>query len=131
MQLYILWVINVCIFSKALYPALIEQYGNLSKEEKEIKKEIKELTSRLLIQTKETIEKLSDEQEEKLLSEKWIKPLISDLHNLPEQIVADLVKKVQSLADKYSTTLHDIEEEIEETEREVCRQVQCLGVENT
>ncbi len=101
--------------------AVLEQYGNLSKEEKEIKKEIKELTSRLLIQTKETIEKLSDEQEEKLLSEKWIKPLISDLHNLPEQIVADLVKKVQSLADKYSTTLHDIEEEIEETERELIR----------
>ena len=101
--------------------AVLEQYGNLSKEEKEIKKEIKELTSRLLIQTKETIEKLSDEQEEKLLSEKWTKPLISDLHNLPEQIVADLVKKVQSLADKYSTTLHDIEEEIEETERELIR----------
>lgn len=101
--------------------AVLEQYGNLSKEEKEIKKEIKELTSRLLIQTKETIEKLSDEQEEKLLSEKWIKPLISDLHNLPEQIVADIVKKVQSLADKYSTTLHDIEEEIEETERELIR----------
>lgn len=101
--------------------AVLEQYGNLSKEEKEIKKEIKELTSRLLIQTKETIEKLSDEQEEKLLSEKWIKPLISDLHNLPEQIVADFVKKVQSLADKYSTTLHDIEEEIEETERELIR----------
>ena len=101
--------------------AVLEQYGNLSKEEKEIKKEIKELTSRLLIQTKETIEKLSDEQEEKLLSEKWIKPLISDLHNLPEQIVADLVKKVKSLADKYSTTLHDIEEEIEETERELIR----------
>lgn len=101
--------------------AVLEQYGNLSKEEKEIKKEIKELTSRLLIQTKETIEKLSDEQKEKLLSEKWIKPLISDLHNLPEQIVADLVKKVQSLADKYSTTLHDIEEEIEETERELIR----------
>ena len=101
--------------------AVLEQYGNLSKEEKEIKKEIKELTSRLLIQTKETIEKLSDEQEEKLLSEKWIKPLIGDLHNLPEQIVADLVKKVQSLADKYSTTLHDIEEEIEETERELIR----------
>lgn len=101
--------------------AVLEQYGNLSKEEKEIKKEIKELTSRLLIQTKETIEKLSDEQEEKLLSEKWIKPLISDLHNLPEQIVADLVKKVQFLADKYSTTLHDIEEEIEETERELIR----------
>ena len=101
--------------------AVLEQYGNLSKEEKEIKKEIKELTSRLLIQTKETIEKLSDEQEEKLLSEKWIKPLISDLHNLPEQIVEDLVKKVQSLADKYSTTLRDIEEEIEETERELIR----------
>lgn len=101
--------------------AVLEQYGNLSKEEKEIKKEIKELTSRLLIQTKETIEKLSDEQEEKLLSEKWTKPLISDLHNLPEQIVADFVKKVQSLADKYSTTLHDIEEEIEETERELIR----------
>ena len=101
--------------------AVLEQYGNLSKEEKEIKKEIKKLTSRLLIQTKETIEKLSDEQEEKLLSEKWIKPLISDLHNLPEQIVEDLVKKVQSLADKYSTTLHDIEEEIEETERELIR----------
>ena len=101
--------------------AVLEQYGNLSKEEKEIKKEIKKLTSRLLIQTKETIEKLSDEQEEKLLSEKWIKPLISDLYNLPEQIVADLVKKVQSLAEKYSTTLHDIEEEIEETERELIR----------
>lgn len=101
----------------------LEQYNDLCKDEKNLKKSIKELTAQLHIQTKETIESLSDDQAEELISEKWIKPLIKELNNLPDLIVSDLVKKVQTLGEKYATTLISIEDEIKEAERELMNMI--------
>lgn len=96
---------------------MLEQYTKLSKEEKETKKEIKDLTAALHIKTKETIESLTDIQAEELLVEKWIRPLQEELMDIPKQVIGELIKQVQTLGDKYETTLIGIEKEIKEAEK--------------
>lgn len=99
---------------------VLDKYVELVNEEKTLKKELKELTGELHLKTKTTIEGLSDTQVEDLLDEKWIRPLLDQLMELPHQIVADLVKEVQTLSEKYATTLLSIEEEILEAEANLC-----------
>ena len=53
-----------------------------------------------------------------LLKLKWIEPLIDSLRSLPKTVVNDFSKKISYLAQKYSTTLNDLESEIEQTEKE-------------
>ena len=96
---------------------ILDEYTSLSKEEKELKKEIKELSSNLHIKTKETIENLSEEQVNKLIFAKWITPIIEGLNGLPTKIIADLESKVTVLATKYDATLSGIEDEIIEAEK--------------
>ena len=67
--------------------------------------------------TKATIEELSDEQVIELLENKWIMPLINNLMKLPNSIVNDLVAKLDTLAQKYETTLEEVEADICETEK--------------
>lgn len=92
----------------------------LSKEEKELKSQIKTETAALHAKTKTTIEGLSDEQVKKLLELKWIKSLVDNLYSIPDTIVSGLVAKLTALAEKYDTTYFDIESEISETEKELC-----------
>lgn len=92
----------------------------LNNEEKSLKKSIKEETQKLHQKTKDAIETLSDKQVEELLKMKWIEPLTSALYSLPKAIVDALSKKVNDLAKKYSTTLNDLETEIEQTEKDFC-----------
>lgn len=90
--------------------------ATLNAEEKELKATIKKESGLLEGKTKETIENLSDEQVVELLSQKWINPLIQSLMVLPDNIVNELVSKIDHLAKKYETTLADIETQIAETE---------------
>ena len=76
--------------------------------------------------TKETIEGLSDEQVIELLKEKWIKPLIDNLMQLPDSIVAELVAKLEALAKKYETTFAEVETQIEETEKSLSAMIDDL-----
>ncbi len=89
---------------------------NLLDQERELKRVIKTDSAKLHALTKETIEKLSDEQVYSLLEKKWIVPLMAGLRQLPVDILDNLATKVQALADKYATTLSDIEKEIKEAE---------------
>ena len=75
------------------------------------------------VKTKETIENLSDEQVLKLLEEKWISPLKSELDKLPDVIVDTLVAGIQALQSKYATTFMDIENEIHETEKQLVKMI--------
>ncbi|KIM12900.1 MAG: type I restriction-modification protein subunit M [Sulfurovum sp. FS08-3] len=88
-------------------------------QEKALKKEVKEESIALHINTKKTIESLSDVQIYELLELKWIKPLENELTKLPNGIINTLVNKVQELAVKYETTLKDIEDEITATSKEL------------
>ena len=90
--------------------------NSLLDEERELKRSINTDSSKLHKLTKETIENLSDEQVYFLLEKKWINPLIIGLHELPELVLDNLVTKLNKLADKYSTTFSDVNNEIEKTE---------------
>ena len=69
--------------------------------------------------TKEIIESLSNDQIYDLLQEKWIVPLVDGLSKLPDSIIADFTSKLEKLSSKYSTTLSEVENQIEETEIEL------------
>ena len=86
-------------------------------EEKTLKKEINEEANALHILTKKTIEALTDEQVNDLLERKWISPLVSALHNLPTNSIATLLQKVNYLAGKYSTTLQQVSNQLQNTEQ--------------
>ncbi len=91
----------------------------LLNEEKELKKSAKASAAALHLHTKDTIERLSDEQVYGLLEQKWIAPLTAGLEQLPVAVLATLTAKVQALAGKYATTLADVEKQIATTESEL------------
>lgn len=99
------------------------EYEKIAKEEKALKADIKKETASLHSLTKETIENLTDEQVNSLLEKKWIESLISNLNKIPDNIVNDLVSKIESLKNKYSTTYFEIEEEIKATEKRLCSMI--------
>ena len=49
------------------------------------------------------------------LKEKWIVPVNDNIHKLPESIIDEFVRKIQTLTDKYAVTLMDIEKQIDDT----------------
>ncbi len=97
----------------------LARYDQLSQEEKELKRQIKQETTELHMLTKETIETLSDEMVYELLDKKWIGNLIESINKLPDTIVNNLVSKIQALQSKYDTTYFEVEAEIKETERKL------------
>ncbi|RWY48180.1 type I restriction-modification system subunit M [Mucilaginibacter gilvus] len=95
----------------------IWKVNTLIVEEKALKKEINEEAYALHILTKKTIETLTDEQVNDLLEHKWINPLVNALHNLPANSIATLTQKVNYLAGKYSTTLQQVSNQLQDTEQ--------------
>ena len=94
----------------------LDRYERLSKEEKDLKKEIKSETAKFHMLTKETIENLTDSMVCELLDKKWIGNLLESINKLPDTIVDNLVSKIQALVSKYKTTYFELEKEIKETE---------------
>lgn len=90
-----------------------------NEEEKRLKKQLKDSSAALHLETKAKIESLSDDEVKVLLHEKWISPLVSGLSSLPDSIVADFITKLEKLAAKYSTTFSEVEDQIIETEKEL------------
>lgn len=105
---------------------ILSEYVELSNEEKDLKKSTKEMKAVLHTKAKEAIEGLSDLQVEELLKEKWVKPLVTQIMDLPKQVIVELVKEVQNLSEKYATTLLGIEEEITEAEHVLSRMIDDL-----
>lgn len=97
----------------------LSQAQSLLNEEKVLKKALKEDEQALHLKTKSTIENLSDEQAQDLQKSKWITPLVEELNSLPSQMIGQLSQKVQNLADKYGETLLEIEEKLQESERQL------------
>lgn len=106
-------------FEDDSYESKIVLVYNLITEEAELKKEVKAQASALHLKTKKTIENLTDKQVYKLLELKWIAPLIEKLYTLPQSIIDTLVSQIQNLANKYETTLTDIQNDIKDTSKEL------------
>lgn len=103
-------------FEAGTYEYIVVRANNLIAEEKSLKKSFKEKFDKLHLKTKNTIEGLSAEQITELLEDKWIKPLVQNLLQLPDNAVAELVTKLEALSKKYQTTFENIETEIREKE---------------
>lgn len=105
------------VFPTEAYETKMLRVGQLMTEEKALKKKIKAATAQLHLLTKKTIEELGGTQVRELLELKWIRPLVTALQQLPTTLIDDLTARVQTLADKYSTTYADVVEEIQATEQ--------------
>jgi type I restriction enzyme M protein len=101
----------------------IIKVSELLEEERFLKKIIKINVEKLHAKTKATIENLTDGQALELLKQKWIAPLVVGFAELPSKVIADLTVKVKTLAEKYKTTLLDTENEIKESEKELCAMI--------
>lgn len=101
----------------------LQRVENLIKEEKTLKSNIKREIVQLQSLTKATIEHFTDEQVYMLLEKKWIDELSRRLEQLPDNVVNDLISKLQSLYAKYATTYAEVAEEIKETEQLLCSMI--------
>ena len=107
--------------------AVLKKASADNEEEKKLKKQVKEKSEKLHMNTKKLIESLSDDQVMDLLKDKWILPLINGLSGIPESIIAGLITKLLSLAEKYSTTLSEVEDQIVNTEKELSEMIDMLS----
>ena len=107
--------------------AVLKKASSDNEEEKKLKKQVKEKSESLHMNTKKLIESLSDDQVMALLKDKWILPLINGLSGIPENIIACLITKLSSLADKYSTTFSEVEDQIVNTEKELSGMIDMLS----
>ncbi len=98
---------------------LILDVYKIQTESKDINSSIKQANSKLMEDTKDTIEKLSIEKALELLSKKWIDPIINSLNSLPDYVIKDLASIVKKLSKKYKDTLLDLNKQIRETEIEL------------
>ncbi|MFR9546120.1 MAG: type I restriction-modification system subunit M [Rikenellaceae bacterium] len=88
----------------------------LIKDEKSLKKTIKDDTLKLHLLTKETIESLPEKDTMMLLEMKWITPLYRALTTQPDTIFRTFISNIETLVAKYATTMLDIENSIKESE---------------
>ena len=91
-----------------------------------LKREYKELSSKIHEHTKETIEGMSKEDALKVLEAKWIDPIISGLSYLPDAFLGSLVAVLLKLREKYKVTFAEVGDKISETEKSVSNYVNRL-----
>lgn len=106
-------------FDPESYEAKIIQVADWLAEDKTLKAAIKQASASLHLKTKATIEGLSDAQVHDLLERKWITPLSDELHQLPDQQIDGLTRKLEELVEKYRITYADNAREIQQAETEL------------
>lgn len=121
--------VKKAIKERSVEPAVLEILRKVSadnEEEKRLKKQLKDQSAALHMETKKTIEGLTDEQVYALLEKKWIAPLVDGLFGLPERIISDFVTKLEKLATKYETTFEGVEAQIHDTEAQLSGMIEQL-----
>ena len=91
----------------------------LNEEEKKIKKDLKDKTAKLHLITKETIENLDYNTALNLLDKKWNSDVVNSIKELPNKLLSELKSKITYLTNKYKETLCDIDNDIEESSKEL------------
>ena len=94
----------------------LRQAEALNDKEKKLKAEIKSDEESLHLKTKDTIKSLTDAQVRQLLHEKWDAPVETGILSLADSMVDAFTKSIETLAQKYSVTMNDLEREIRDTE---------------
>ena len=98
-------------------------------EESIIKKDVKQKKEALHIKTKKVIEGLSEDEALKIVEQKWIAPIIKDLENISSTTVLDVIRRMEYLARKYATTMHDLQGEKTATRRNIVELISNLQAE--
>lgn len=83
----------------------------LSDEESAARRSVKQKKEALHIKTKKVIEGLSEDEALQIVEQKWIASLVRDLDDISSSVIYDVTSKISYLAQKYATTMHDIQEE--------------------
>lgn len=96
------------------------EVDKLFKEQDNLNKEVKDINLVILNKAKEELKNLSNEDICYLLNKKWITPIIEGIDKQIDDVVNNFIKEIQKLANKYSETLVDIDNEIEKTEKLLC-----------
>lgn len=105
---------------------ILKQVVGLQNEEKSLKSDVKSAVDNLQNKTKVKIEQLSNAQVYMLLEKKWITPFIEQMQSLTQELVNELVQKIEQLSQKYDETLSDIDNEIKEAESTLTSMLQDL-----
>ncbi len=98
-------------FPEDLFDGKLLSVLRLMDEESTVKKDMKQKKEELHIKTKEVIEGLSEDEALKIVEKKWIAPLVKDLEDISSAIVFDVIGRMEYLAEKYATTMHDLQSE--------------------
>lgn len=99
--------------------SILKNVKKLFTEEKALKKDLKKGKEDLEVKTKEVIEHLSDDEAKALVKQKWVNALLKELAQQQSDQLEDFGKKLEALTEKYSITLSDLGEEIQQTEKEL------------
>ena len=93
------------------------EVNSLYEEQKKLNKEIKEGKTNIEIEAAKETENLTYEEITELLTQKWIKPIITEIDKLIDNVIIEFSKSIEKLSKKYEQTLKSIDEEIEKTEK--------------
>ena len=99
------------VFPEESLEARILEVNRITEELKQAKKDAKQMEATLETKTIELMPSITEEQIEKLLFEKWIRPLFVDITHMPINVTTELATKVDALTAKYADTLQQIEQE--------------------
>ena len=88
-------------------------------KESALRKEIKTIYESLEDKTKEKIERLTDDEVELILIEKWITPIINDMNNICNNTITTFINGIEGIKNKYSNNLAEINEEIHKADEEL------------
>lgn len=99
------------VFPEESLEARILEVNRITEELKQAKKDAKQMEAALEAKTIELMPSITEEQIEKLLYEKWIRPLYVDITHMPVNVTTELASKVDALTAKYADTLQHIEQE--------------------
>ncbi|MGP6174264.1 type I restriction-modification system subunit M [Corynebacterium sp. A21] len=84
-----------------------------------VKKALKEAKAQLEKKTIATINGLTDEQIDEVLTHKWITALVDDLATMPTLALTRLATRVEALHNKYAVSLAELDTTIHDNEREL------------
>ena len=99
--------------------SILKNVKKLFTEEKALKKDLKKGKEDLEAKTKEVIEHLSEDEAKALVKQKWVDALLKELAQQQTDQLEEFGKKLEALTQKYSITLSDLGEEIQQTEKEL------------
>lgn len=88
-------------------------------KEKDLKKKIKTVNTDLEDKAKAKVEKLKDSEVRDLLIMKWIDPVIQAINGVAEDTIKQFAADLTSLKDKYAYPMSDIDEEIQDTSKDL------------